>query len=72
MSQVSIAEAKNALTHLIHETERGEVIHIHVMANQSLFSSPRRHTNNSSPGNSKRISGKPYRHGGRRALIGLS
>ena len=28
MSQVSIAEAKNALTHLIHETERGEVIHI--------------------------------------------
>ena len=28
MSQVSIAEAKNALTHLIHEAERGEVIHI--------------------------------------------
>ena len=28
MSQVSIAEAKNALTHLIHETERGEAIHI--------------------------------------------
>ena len=28
MSQVSIAEAKNTLTHLIYEAERGEVIHI--------------------------------------------
>jgi prevent-host-death family protein len=28
MSQVSIAEAKNALTRLIHEAERGEAIHI--------------------------------------------
>ena len=28
MSQVSIAEAKNTLTHLIHEAERGEAIHI--------------------------------------------
>ena len=28
MAQVSIAEAKNALTHLIHEAERGEAIHI--------------------------------------------
>jgi prevent-host-death family protein len=28
MSQVSIAEAKNALTRLIHQVERGEAIHI--------------------------------------------
>ena len=28
MSQVSIAEAKNTLTRLIYEAERGEVIHI--------------------------------------------
>ena len=28
MSQVSIAEAKNTLTRLIHEAERGEAIHI--------------------------------------------
>jgi prevent-host-death family protein len=28
MSQVSIAEAKNTLTRLIHDAERGEVIHI--------------------------------------------
>jgi prevent-host-death family protein len=28
MSQVSIAEAKNALTRLIYEAERGEAIHI--------------------------------------------
>jgi prevent-host-death family protein len=28
MSQVSIAEAKNALTRLIHAAERGEAIHI--------------------------------------------
>jgi prevent-host-death family protein len=28
MSQVSITEAKNALTRLIHEAERGEAIHI--------------------------------------------
>jgi prevent-host-death family protein len=28
MSQVSIAEARNTLTHLIHEAERGEAIHI--------------------------------------------
>lgn len=28
MSQVSIAEAKNALTRLVHEAERGEAIHI--------------------------------------------
>ena len=28
MAQVSIAEAKNTLTHLIHEAERGEAIHI--------------------------------------------
>lgn len=28
MSQVSIAEAKNALTRLIYEVERGEAVHI--------------------------------------------
>ncbi len=28
MSQVSIAEAKNALTRLIHEAEQGETVHI--------------------------------------------
>jgi prevent-host-death family protein len=28
MAQVSIAEAKNALTRLTHEAERGEAIHI--------------------------------------------
>jgi prevent-host-death family protein len=28
MAQVSIAEAKNALTRLMHEAERGEAIHI--------------------------------------------
>ena len=50
MSQVSIAEAKNTLTHLIHEAERGEVIHITRHGKRSLFSSPRRHTNNSNPG----------------------
>jgi len=28
MSQISIAEAKNALTRLIHEAEQGEIVHI--------------------------------------------
>jgi prevent-host-death family protein len=28
MAQVSITEARNALTHLIHAAERGEAIHI--------------------------------------------
>ena len=36
MSQVSIAEAKNTLTRLIHEAERGEAIHIGLAAVASV------------------------------------
>jgi antitoxin (DNA-binding transcriptional repressor) of toxin-antitoxin stability system len=40
MSQVSIAEAKNALTRLIHAAERGEAIHITRHGKPVTFASP--------------------------------
>ena len=73
MSQVSIAEAKNALTRLIYEAERGEAIHITRRGKPVVVLVSEEEYSASKPGSRKRMSGRLFRNGGhKRALIGQS